>query len=206
MPRSYKFFLQKLQSKVMYYFTRSGLENLNYLAPWKYLMSINNLEMGMPYTLGDYIIINNEMIGRGNNGIISKDVLIEIIVHERLHIIQRLYQRKFNNFYRQKYPFLKKKYHLSQIPKKLRAINMTNPDSNSRIWTYEINNKEYIPILVYNNNSLIKLGFNKNNLQEKIRLSNNTSYHPNEKFAHEVSNKICLNTLDIATYKFLKSL
>ena len=205
-PIRYKNYLNGITAKVLYNFTRCGLDNLNERAPWKYLMSVNNLEMNMPFTLGDYIIISNNMLGDGNNKIISADTIIETIIHERLHIIQRRYQEKFNDFYRRNYDFIMNEFPLYSLPGELKKTHMTNPDSNFKMWTYDINNKEYIPLLVFKNNALSQIGYNINNHNDQVKLNKQTSYHPNEKFAHEVAHKIFNNRLDYQTKEFLKSL
>jgi len=205
-PNRYKGYISRITAKAMYYFTRCGLDILNGLVPWKYMMSTNNLEMNMPFTLGEYIIISNTMLGNGNNKIISADTIIETIIHERLHIIQRLYQEKFNDFYRKNYRFLMNEFPLHSLPPLLKKKYMTNPDSNLKIWTYGIDNKEYIPLLVFKNHALSQIGYNIDNHNDQVKLSKKTSYHPNEKFAHEVAHKIFNNRLDYQTKEFLKSL
>ena len=141
-----------------------------------------------------------------NNKIIPFDTMVETIIHERLHIIQRRYQDKFNDFYRGNYHFLMNEFPLYSLPDELKKIYMTNPDSNFKIWTYEIDNKEYIPLLVLKTHTPSQIGYNINNYDDQIKLSENMSYHPNEKFAHEVAHKIFNNILDLKTEKFLKSL
>ena len=205
-PNRYKSYVNRIQGKVMYYFTRCGLDNLNGLAPWKYMMSTNNLEMNMPFTLGDYIIISSTMLGNGNNKILSDDTMIETIIHERLHIIQRLYQKKFNKFYRRNYDFIMNEFPLYSLPGELKKIHMNNPDSNFKIWTYRIDSREYIPLLVFKYNTLSQIGYNIDNHSDQVKLTKEMSYHPNEKFAHEVAHKIFNNRLDYQTKEFLKSL
>merc|ERR1712127_641067 len=132
--------------------------------------------------------------------------MIETIIHERLHIIQKLYQKKFNKFYRRNYDFIMNEFPLYSLPGELKKIHMNNPDSNFKIWTYRIDSREYIPLLVFKYNTLSQIGYNIDNHSDQVKLTKEMSYHPNEKFAHEVAHKIFNNRLDYQTKEFFKSL
>ena len=186
--------------------------------PWTILVSINNLEMSMPYTLGNSIIIPLRTIkdlyttfihGHINNNFVNT------LIHEKLHIIQRNNQRIFDEFYKTNYKFLDKKLN-EPLPENLHKITMTNPDSNNSIWIYKLENKRIIPLLIYANNSVTEIGYNienhndityLRNIKTSLGFSNNTSiYHPNEIFACEVAHHIMDNNLPDKYKKFIVKL
>jgi len=167
--------------------------------PWKFWISHNNLELSMPYTIDNYIIIPKSRLNT-----ISADTLI----HEKIHILQRKNQEKFNNYYKKIYPFLFNKIDNKIIPYELDKKHMTNPDGNNTYWIYRIHNKLWLPLLIYDkqNNSCIELAYpvlfaNNNviidiNNPNKLRnlfpnMPNDISlYHPNEIFACQLASSI----------------
>ena len=120
--------------------------------PWNIYVSINNLEMNMPYTIDNYIIISlkdiKDLYPSFKKGHIDNH-FINTLVHEKIHVIQRNRQKKFDNFYRQVYNnFIDSRYG-KVIPKKLKESNMNNPDSNNTHWIYKLNQKKYLPLLLF---------------------------------------------------------
>ena len=47
---------------------------------------------------------------------------------------------------------------------------MNNPDSNNQLWTYKINSKIYIPLLMYANNAVHEVAFNVENFNDMLYL------------------------------------
>ena len=184
--------------------------------PWSIYMSINNLVMGMPYTLDSSIIISSSdlesMYSTFKHGHINEHFL-NTLIHEKIHVIQRGNQKIFNDFYLKEYPILNKRY-LEKLPEKILEIRMNNPDSNNQLWTYKINSKIYIPLLMYANNAVHEVAFNVENfndmlylksIKSKLGFSRSTSiYHPNEIFACEVAHHIIDKTLPTKYVNFLK--
>ena len=126
-PENKRHFLINYTETMNRYFTKSGLKNLIKI-PTNYAMSIDNLEMQMPYTLDNIIVLPKDFLSQINNKI-NKNIL-EILIHEKLHIIQRLYQDKFNKFYKSYYSFLDNVIQLENLPRIIKDKSMTNPDNN----------------------------------------------------------------------------
>jgi|694.fasta_scaffold29091_8 hypothetical protein len=183
--------------------------------PWKFLISKNNLEMSMPYTIGNNIVIPEKEV----SSISSKT-----LIHEKIHILQRNNQEKFNNYYKKLYPFLFNKINDKIIPNELEKKHMTNPDSNNTYWIYRIHNKLWLPLLICEKqNNCIELAYpvlfiNNNvvidvnnptklrnllpNMEKDISL-----YHPNEIFACQLASTIINNRpIDTDLYNMLNRL
>lgn len=184
--------------------------------PWKFYISKNNLEMSMPYTIDNNIVIPEKQIGS-----ISANTLI----HEKIHILQRNNQEKFNNYYTKLYPFLFSKIDNKIIPNELEKRHMTNPDANNTYWIYRIHNKLWLPLLIYekqlqnciefaypvlfvNNRVMIdvnnpsKLRSLLPNMEKDVSL-----YHPNEIFACQLASTIVNNRpIDTDLYNMLNML
>ena len=188
---------------------------LNKLAniPWKFLISKKGLEMNMPYTLSNYIIINeltliNLIRDKGNNA-----NFITTLIHEKIHILQRINQGKFNTFYRQQYSFIGSKIHFNGVPLQYKKQYMTNPDSNSDFWLYKINGVYYYPILIKKGAYVKSIAFNKSGnidldkFKQKLGYSRHISfYHPNEIFACEDTDMIIEKNIKKQYLKLFNSL
>ena len=185
---------------------------------WKFLISKNDLELGMPFTIDDTIIIpediiNNVYINYIRNPVLS-NVFLNTLIHEQIHIVQRYNQAKFNAHYIVEYPFIKR-IHRKRLMPHYSRIHMNNPDSNNQLWIYRIKNKNYVTFLKYDNGSLISVGggLDKNeiisldSLRTRYGFKRDTSlYHPNEIFACELSHKIVDRVDKGSNIDFLKSL
>ena len=188
------------------YFSREGLIHLNSI-PTKFVMSIKNLEMSMPYTVDDLIVLNIAFIRKFPNYINKK--YLETLIHEKIHIIQRTNQKKFNEFYKIHYPFLFKSIRLEKLPVKLMENHMTNPDNNFDHWLYKISGKIYVPILEVQDGKLIEYAYeyptltNKILLKSVLKYSNTSQSHPNELFAYTVASQIVNGNLDNVFKNFL---
>ena len=58
---------------------------------WKFAKTSGNIELGMPYTLGDVIFLPPEIT-------FNNEDFYRILCHERIHILQRQYRNEFNQF------------------------------------------------------------------------------------------------------------
>lgn len=185
---------------------------------WKFLLSTNNLEMNMPFTIDDTIIIPENLL----NSIYIKyirdktlsDNFINTLIHEKIHIVQRFNQYKFNKFYKSRYSFVQKIYK-GNLPDSIAASHMNNPDSNNQLWEYKLNNKLYYTLLKYENNDNKSVGIDINNgdlidldlIKTGLGFKKDISiYHPNEIFACEVAKKVQKKNLNNKDMRFLKTL
>lgn len=214
---SYKKWINKWITNVDQ-FIPNELKNVFNKYPWKVLISTENLEMNMPFTIHDTIIlpekrIDNWIIDNSNDNIPID--LIDVLIHEKIHIIQRINQNKFNDFYKEYYTFATK--YIDKIPIELQKIHMNNPDSNSDLWTYKYKNNDYLPLLVIENNGIKQIGYNIKNNNDKISISNQfiksnniknsySAYHLNELFSYELSDDIINKNRNQLIYDFMKNL
>ena len=96
--------------------------------PWHFIISKRNLEFGYPYTLGNTIVLPEHMVS---------DVSTETLLHEKIHVFQRMYPRLFDDLYTVLFPFMKKMDAPDiAFSDDIRKTEMTNPDGNSDIWLY----------------------------------------------------------------------
>lgn len=186
---------------------------------WNFMMSINNLEKDMPFTIDQYIILPEVLLKQiyenYKHGHYKTD-FINTLIHEKIHVIQRFNQVKFDKFYTEYYKhFLVKKY-TGTIPADLDKHYMTNPDSNNSVWLYTIKNHTYLPLLIHENKEFKSNAYNLENLDDIIDLDiykydlgykyNISFYHPNEVFACEMSDYIISQMYSNICDKFIKDL
>lgn len=190
-------------------FLNVNLENIA-KTPTKYVMSKNNLEKNMPYTINDKIVLNEKLIDKISPHI--DPYMLETLIHEKLHTIQRMHQKKFNEFYKNRYPFLYKIIPLEKLPDTLRDRHMTNPDNNFDLWLYTINSKIYIPLLEITESGLREYAYEYNNINNRVLLKDILDYsqtsqtHPNELFAYSVASQLINGRLEDEVYNFLRKL
>lgn len=154
--------------------------------PWKFIKLNTNIEGGYPHTLGDVIILSDNFF-KFNNKIKN-----EILIHEKIHIFQRLYPIETNEF-------IKKMgfnviCNIDKFP-----LRRNNPDING--FCYEKNNKIYIQL--YNNktpyglqdSNTYLLSINNNEI-EIIDKYNEIQYeHPYELMASYVAKDVINNII-----------
>lgn len=201
-------------------FSRNNLSNLvKYIQDTNIIMSVNDLEGGMPFTIGNTIILSDMFMEKYYNDWVNNNKSIQInfietLLHEYLHIIQRKKQSLFDSYYKKHYNYLVKQFSITNMERNIQKIHMTNPDSNNTFWTYKKNGNIYIPILYKDNNKyipyvvkqkqLIKHKHSNNMYVERKPLVDifnkihgfvNVSYHPNETFAYRVSKSLISKTV-----------
>lgn len=212
-PHTYRHLLNLYSSHMASCFRRNQLSALS-LYRTRFLMSTYSLEMGMPFTLDSYIILNDEYLKRKSSLFIDFTFL-EILIHEKIHIIQRQHQSKFDEFYKAYYPFLHDTISIHALPESLKKVHMTNPDSNFKIWIYTNGVQSYIPLLkAVSPGVLEEVAYNVQNLNETVSIESlispsfhtHSMYHPNEIFACYVAQKLLNNNLNKTITHFLNSL
>lgn len=188
------------------------------VSKWRFVLLTNEPDNNLSYTLIDTIILHK--FPRNFREPQYQRYLEKIIFHEQIHILQRYNQKVFNEFYRNKWGFIK-----TNLKNKWLADNrITNPDNNDSIYIKQL--KEYptyityviTEIIITNNNNLEQIGvfliyiknkgfkflYNKNNslmtkkLNEITEITNlfnglQNKYSPNEIFCHSVCDMIYEN-------------
>ena len=170
---------------------------------WNLIKIKNTLEFGYPYTLGKFIFIPERFIN-------DDSALTKILIHEKLHIIQRHNKKYYESLYGKLYG----KYIFRINPDNIdisdiEHIWINNPDSNNELYLIKhqnnlyivpyINKKTYVDtnyaykVIEINNLSSYKFKVltekvSKNLLDFNILFSNNTSInftHPNETYVDQ---------------------
>jgi hypothetical protein len=173
--------------------------DFNICEKWNLIKIENTLEFGYPYTLGKFIFIPEKLIKDDN-------ILTKILVHEKLHIIQRYNKKYYYSLYNKLYG----KYMFKIDPRNvdisdLEHIWITNPDSNDELWlikdqnnlyivpyinkeTYVDTNYAYKVIEINNSFKILDEKVNKKLLDINILFSGNSNInytHPNETYVDQ---------------------
>ena len=190
---------------------------------FKYIKLKNNVDWNYPYTINNCVVIPQNLLNRmrkaiedlsfNDNKIVwnifrknytNINLNVGILCHEWIHIIQRYPNAHIHNILDDIYVKLWKFVKIStqgKIPNRI-----TNPDGFNDTWQIIINDEIYTPILsLYGG---IPEGFLINNFNGSWTLLKNCTkytnnfyglksqlYHPNEIFAHLVSDYIILNKI-----------
>lgn len=162
-----------------------------YNIPWKFSLVNNNIENGFPHTHLDIIILSTIFFNKPSN------MQLSTLIHEKIHIYQKLNKSKTEKFYNS-YNF-KKKY------KNTSELRRTNPDLDDFVWEY--NNISFYSEYKKNSTNLgdieIKLQNlnNNNNLDKNFSIDDfkdnpNIYEHPDELFAYFLTDKIVNDNFD----------
>ena len=162
-----------------------------YNIPWKLCKTTTKLEEGMPHTHTDIIFLSETFFKKLNDN--SK---IVTLIHEKLHVYQRIYKEKTQKLYNN--------FNFSKVPKKKINLRRTNPDLDSFDYNYN-------GVLIYSeyqddaksltdvDTKLISIETNKNKEIREIENLAKQGYqneHPNEIFASMISDKISKDELN----------
>jgi hypothetical protein len=140
--------------------------------PWKFgSMNGSDYENGLPHTRDDVIILPQVAL---NN--YSQQELTKLILHEKIHVYQKMYPKDIENYIQHnKYYKFKKR---SEI-----VDSRANPDLNE--WVYnDSSNKTFVAIYNSNPSNISDVQFYPNN--------NSSEEHPFEKMAYEMSETITI--------------
>jgi hypothetical protein len=102
-------------------------------------MTTRRLEGAMPFTLGETIFLPEPLLrGLPAAGAPLRQSVVETIVHEMAHLVQRANGRHFRDFYLEEFTFAQEEVPLAEAPAEVRRRYMTNPDSCGTLWTYNL--------------------------------------------------------------------
>lgn len=143
---------------------KSKLKNI----PWKIgIINSKIYEEGLPHTRNDVIILPKSIINTSKQ-------FIDTLLHEKLHVYQKLYPNDFNK-YLDKNRFIKyKKYIDTDIPYR------SNPDTDE--WIYMIDNNIYISEYIKRPKKILDVKYKP--------INNSLHEHPREKSVYEILSKI----------------
>ena len=141
--------------------------------PWKIGSVMGTAyENGLPHTRSDVIILPQVALDN-----YSQHDLTKLILHEKIHIYQKMYPKEIENYIQHNnyYKFKKR----SEI-----TDSRANPDLNE--WVYnDSNNNTFIAIYNSNPKNISDVTFYPNN--------NNNEEHPFEKMAYDMSETITMS-------------
>ena len=164
------------------------------------LLKTRNLELNLPCTISNYIIFPESQLRMKN-----WENIKETLMHEQIHILQRQYQDRFNEFYRQLFNNPRHnntrgyEYHLLPIKKELvdytaleiEHIQIQNPDEDDTEWIiydgylngyyivpYVVNRNIYDTIESFQNNTFQNT-FQKSNIKTDLDSNSKNTDMPN---------------------------
>jgi hypothetical protein len=141
--------------------------------PWKFgSISGSDYENGLPHTRSDVIILPQVALDN-----YSHQDLTKLILHEKIHIYQKMYPNDVESYIQHN--------HYYKFKKRSEIIDSrANPDLNE--WIYnDSNNKTFIAIYNPNPTNISDVTFYPNN--------KNDEEHPFEKMAYEMSETITMS-------------
>lgn len=138
---------------------------------WKFIIHKSDLiDNGLPHTRYDTIVINDKIID-------STDTFVKILLHEQLHVYQKLYFVEFEEEYIKKNNF----YRVSKYKVNKNDNYRTNPDTDE--WIYGLNGEIYMSEYISKNPTTI--------LDVIFRPINKPKYeHPREKAVYDLIEKL----------------
>ena len=153
--------------------------------PWRLARTSSKIENGFPHTIGRIIYISDEFLNK------SRKYKLQTIIHEKLHLFQRIYPQETQRLY-EDLEFIK-------IKKINDPLRRHNPDLDD--YDYE-----YRGVRVYNkfknenpdslsDGNTVYLPYTKN-IVNKMITKNYNNEHPNEIFAHLISKQIVKKNLN----------
>lgn len=181
--------------------TNDKLKNYKSLneIPWKFAKTTTKIEEGMPHTHSDTIFLSEDFFKTRN----SDSTNIITLIHEKLHIYQRVHKQKTFELYND--------YNFSRVTQKNINLRRANPDLDSFDYNYKGNIffSEYTDDAKSLKDVQTKiLSVDNENYQEKKEIENLAiqgfqNEHPNEIFASIISKKIVNNDLNERFTKYI---
>ena len=177
------------------------------------LLKTRNLELNLPCTISNYILFPESQLKTKD-----WDHIKETLMHEQIHILQRQYQEKFNEFYRQLFNNPRHNntrgygYHLLSIKKELvdysaleiEHIQIQNPDEDDHEWiiydTY-LNGYYIVPYVVNRNIYDNMEGFQNNFQNSKSKANSNIKTNSN---SNSNSNSKIMDMPNVSTLSAFK--
>lgn len=157
---------------------------------WKFLKLADHMDWGYPFTLTDTIILPSKQI---------RHMTAETLMHEAIHIEQRMNPTLFDNLYEQEWGYRRAK-HL-KIPAAVAVNTVTNPDGPDDNWVRLVGDVWYWCSLVLQEDGSNPVGTAYRCLQTSLETfevidtgtplttlissfnGETNSYHPNELYA-----------------------
>jgi len=153
---------------------------------WTFIKVGNNYEFGYPHTVNSAIVLPERVIN---------SLSLDTLIHEKIHVLQRLYPEIFRKFYIGKYKLLPHKYKITD------PLMVVNPDGTNNNWGLKLKNGDFVvPYCrlsnlglqtyagIFRNDKLIYQGQAPKEYTSAFPVSQ--TYHPNEISAIDITNYI----------------
>jgi hypothetical protein len=173
--------IQKINTAIKELYKECDYYNNIWNTPWKFIKFSDDLEGGMPFTFGETIMMPENLLKRDLD-----NELLETLLHEKIHVLQKQNRDYWFQHIRQKLPWIQP---LEPLPNGFRERYLFNPDGVELGWKYIINGKKYIPYLKFQNREVKPDIFNRPLDSEFMDAMpvNNSWYHPMELTATALS-------------------
>ena len=102
---------------------------------FKFIKTTNKVETGLPHTREDCIVLPENIIKYSDTD------LMETILHEYIHILQKKYPESFKYLYTQIWPFV----NVNKIEIPVNNKQRSNPDALKLTWAYKYDQKLFLP-------------------------------------------------------------
>lgn len=196
-PDQYKLMLQQCCKECSIIEEKNKIKSLLNLK-FKCKMSTHNLENKFTFTINNWIVFNEITLKKFYLQWIKNleiNEFVKLMLHEKIHILQRNNQNHFNKKYLELYPYINKCIYIEKWPSLIKENHMLNPDTNLSLWIYKINGNIYYPYFC--KKTYQELAYNPcepyNKKEISVILKHNLRYglhHPNETFAIQVSESL----------------
>ena len=153
----------KIKSVVNYIYRNISNKFLGYFKNWRFAKFSNTIENGYPHTHGDTIFLSQRLVDNlteeYNTPLDIRKIsnLVDTLIHENVHVLQRKFPKKFESLY-SKYWHFKKVEEINGIEKYLDNYR-TNPDGmdlyyvfKNKLWLgciYKTNTKKRMDMVYY---------------------------------------------------------
>ena len=153
----------KIKSVVNYIYRNISSKFLSYFKNWRFAKFSNSIENGYPHTHGDVIFLSQKLVDNlteeYNTPLDIRNIsnLVDTLIHENVHVLQRKYPKKFESLY-SKYWHFKKVEDIKGIENYLDNYR-TNPDGmdlyyvfKNKLWLgciYKTNSKKRMDMVYY---------------------------------------------------------
>lgn len=123
---------------------------------WKFLKLANHIEGGLPHTRGEVIVLSEEVtasLTAMRRQLAAEAALMRaglLLLHEQLHVVQRLQPQRFESLYTQVFRFVRSGP--VTLSAELLAHQVVNPDGLNCCWLFPLDSerkKLLLPVLVY---------------------------------------------------------
>lgn len=104
--------------------------------PWRFLKVDGTVEGGLPHTRGSVIILSSPTLARYVGQGAKEGAFTELLLHEQIHVVQRMHPGIFDGIYTRHWGFSKAK-RIAEHPW-LVEHQLLNPDGTDLHWVVEI--------------------------------------------------------------------